>query len=78
MPYEESGRIRTAVFTCNALLENDKVRIYYGAADAVVAMAEMPLEDLVASCFDEYRFMMNCSPIHEEAREEQTEAAEFA
>ena len=59
MPYEESGRIRTAVFTCNALVENDHIRIYYGAADAVICAAEMPLADLVASCYEDYQLMMN-------------------
>ena len=59
MPYESTGRVRNVVFTCNALLENDTVRMYYSAADSVICMAEMPLADLVQTCFDGYHFMMN-------------------
>ena len=57
--YEQLGRVSNTVFTCNALLENDIVRIYYGAADAVIGIAEMPLEDIVKACFDDYKYLMN-------------------
>ena len=55
-PYEKLGRITNAVFTCNALVEGENIRIYYGAADAVIGMAEMPLADVLAACHEEYRF----------------------
>jgi len=36
------------VFTCGALVDGDLVRIYYGAADGVTAVADLSLEDILA------------------------------
>ena len=48
------------VFTCNALLEPDNsVKIYYGAADTCIGLAEMQLEDIVKSCYEGYQYMLN-------------------
>lgn len=58
-PYERSGRITNAVFTCNALQEGENIRLYYSGADAAICMAELPLKELVESCFDGYHYMMN-------------------
>lgn len=59
MAYERSGRVSNVVFTCNALLEDDQtVKIYYGAADACIGLAEAKLSDLVAACYGDYRYMM--------------------
>ena len=56
-PYESLGRVRNVVFTCNAIVEEDKtVKIYYGAADTCIGLAEAKLDDLVASCYKEYRY----------------------
>lgn len=54
--YEKSGRITNAVFTCNALQEGNNIRIYYGAADAVIGMAEMPVDDILSACHENYRY----------------------
>lgn len=49
--YEMRGRVMNVVFTCNALLdETGTVRIYYGAADTNIGLAEGKLSDIVASC----------------------------
>ncbi len=58
-PYEKAGRVSNVVFTCGALLEDDgMVKVYYGAADACIGMAEAKLEDIIASCYQDYDFMM--------------------
>lgn len=44
--YEKQGFFGEVVFTCGALLENDIVKIYYGAADDSICLAEIALEDL--------------------------------
>lgn len=46
MPYELFGFFGNVVFTCGALIENDTLRIYYGAADESMCLAEMPLTRL--------------------------------
>lgn len=49
--YEMRGRVMNVVFTCNALLEeNGTVKIYYGAADTNIGLAEGKLEDIIAAC----------------------------
>jgi len=49
--YEMRGRVMNVVFTCNALLEDDgTVRIYYGAADTNIGLAEGRLGDLIDAC----------------------------
>ena len=54
--YELNGRVPGVVFTCNALLEEDEtVRIYYGAADTCIGLAEGRLGDLVDACFGRTR-----------------------
>ena len=59
-PYERTGRAGNVVFTCNALLEPDNsVKIYYGAADTCIGLAEMQLEDIVKSCYEGYQYMLN-------------------
>jgi beta-1,4-mannooligosaccharide/beta-1,4-mannosyl-N-acetylglucosamine phosphorylase len=51
-PYEFNGRVPNVVFACNALLEPDgMVKIYYGAADYCIGLAEGKLEDLIDTCF---------------------------
>lgn len=57
--YERSGRVQNVVFTCNALLDNGVVRMYYSAADSVIGIAEMALDDIVKCCFEDYEFMMH-------------------
>lgn len=45
-PYELYGFFNNVVFTCGALIENDTLRVYYGAADESMCLAEMPLAQL--------------------------------
>ncbi len=50
----EEGFRTNALFPCGMLLEDDNtVRIYYGAGDARVCMAEASLDDLLALCTEE-------------------------
>ncbi|HUQ48662.1 MAG TPA: glycoside hydrolase family 130 protein [Gemmatimonadaceae bacterium] len=46
--YERSGFFDGVVFTCGLLAEDDLVRIYYGAADGVTAVADLSLDDILA------------------------------
>jgi beta-1,4-mannooligosaccharide/beta-1,4-mannosyl-N-acetylglucosamine phosphorylase len=49
--YEMKGRVMNVVFTCNALLEDDgTVKIYYGAADTNIGLAQGRLEDILDAC----------------------------
>ncbi len=51
--YELVGRTPNVVFTANALVEPDnKVRLYYGAADTCVGMAEADLDEVIAFTMD--------------------------
>jgi predicted GH43/DUF377 family glycosyl hydrolase len=45
--YETDGFFGNVVFTCGALLQGDLLRIYYGAADESVALAEIRLPELL-------------------------------
>lgn len=50
--YELAGRVPNVTFACNALLEDDgTVKVYYGAADTCIGLAESRLEDLIDACF---------------------------
>lgn len=44
--YEVSGFFDNVVFACGALIEGDALRVYYGAADRVMALGTVPLVDL--------------------------------
>lgn len=45
--YEREGFFGRVVFTCGLLAEEDRVRIYYGAADEVIAVADLSLDDIL-------------------------------
>ncbi|OBZ12030.1 glycosidase [Bacillus sp. FJAT-27264] len=45
--YELNGFFGGVVFSCGALLIGDTVRMYYGAADEVMAVADIPLADIL-------------------------------
>ncbi len=47
-PYEREGFYAEVVFTCGLLAEGDRIRIYYGAADDTVAVADLSLADILA------------------------------
>lgn len=46
--YEREGFFSGVVFTCGLLAEEDLVRIYYGAADGVTAVADLSLENILS------------------------------
>lgn len=46
-PYEREGFFKGVVFTCGVLADDDAVRVYYGAADGVIAVADLPLDDIL-------------------------------
>jgi predicted GH43/DUF377 family glycosyl hydrolase len=48
-PYEIDGFFGRVVFTCGAVAEGDRLRVYYGAADERIALAECSLSELIAS-----------------------------
>jgi predicted GH43/DUF377 family glycosyl hydrolase len=47
--YEREGFFGGVVFTCGLLADGDRVRIYYGAADGVTAVADLSLGEILAS-----------------------------
>lgn len=47
-PYEREGFFGGVVFTCGLLADGDRLRIYYGAADGVTAVADLSLDEIMA------------------------------
>jgi predicted GH43/DUF377 family glycosyl hydrolase len=47
-PYERHGFFDGVVFTCGVLVDDDRVRVYYGAADGVTAVADLSLDAIIA------------------------------
>jgi predicted GH43/DUF377 family glycosyl hydrolase len=46
-PYEREGFFGGVVFSCGLLAERDRVRVYYGAADGVTAVADLSLVEIL-------------------------------
>ena len=46
--YEREGFFGRVVFTCGLLTDDDRVRIYYGAADEVTAVADLSLDAILS------------------------------
>jgi predicted GH43/DUF377 family glycosyl hydrolase len=46
-PYEREGFFGGVVFTCGVLAEDGRVRVYYGAADGVTAVADLSLDEIL-------------------------------
>ena len=48
-PYEREGKVNNVVFPCGAIAdeETDTIRIYYGAADTCIGLAEGKLSELL-------------------------------
>ncbi len=44
--YERIGFFSNVVFSCDALIENDVLKVYYGGADRVMGLSELPLIEL--------------------------------
>ena len=51
--YELNGFYGHVVFTCGATLAGDTIRVYYGAADTVMAVAELDFNELLQMMNDE-------------------------
>jgi predicted GH43/DUF377 family glycosyl hydrolase len=51
-PYEREGFFGNVVFTCGAVVDDGVLRLYYGAADERMALAEAKLVDVLASLTD--------------------------
>jgi beta-1,2-mannobiose phosphorylase / 1,2-beta-oligomannan phosphorylase len=51
-PYEREGFFGKVVFTCGALTDGDLVRVYYGAADGVTAVADLSLQEILSGLAD--------------------------
>jgi predicted GH43/DUF377 family glycosyl hydrolase len=53
--YEQCGRVPDVVFTCGAIADadQDRLRVYYGAADTCIGLAEGRLSEIVAACVGE-------------------------
>jgi predicted GH43/DUF377 family glycosyl hydrolase len=47
-PYEREGFFGGVVFTCGLVSDGDLVRIYYGAADGVTAVADLSCDEIIA------------------------------
>ena len=45
--YERNGLVPNVVFPCNLIIRKGVVYIYYGAADSVIGVATIGLEDLL-------------------------------
>jgi predicted GH43/DUF377 family glycosyl hydrolase len=51
--YERVGDVPNVVFPCGLIVEDDgRVKMYYGAADTCIGVAEAKLEDIVSLCLD--------------------------
>lgn len=56
--YEMLGRVPNVVFSCNAIPEaGGTVKVYYGAADTCIGLAEAKLDDLVRACFSKNKYL---------------------
>ena len=55
--YETDGYVKNIVFPSGAFLEDETLKIFYGAADTVSAMAEVKLENLLAALKPENNFI---------------------
>ncbi|MHB9133679.1 MAG: glycoside hydrolase family 130 protein [Armatimonadota bacterium] len=48
-PYETHGFFSNVIFTCGAVTEGDRLLLYYGATDWVMAGAELSISEILAS-----------------------------
>lgn len=47
-PYERTGDVPNVVFPCGQVVQPDgTLRIYYGAADTCIGVAEAPLDEII-------------------------------
>lgn len=50
--YERIGDVGNVVFPCGAVVEEDEIKMYYGAADSCICMATANLSDLIEVCLE--------------------------
>ena len=53
--YERIGDVPNVVFSCGALLEGDKVNLYYGASNSCICRGTAPLREILRVCFESER-----------------------
>jgi predicted GH43/DUF377 family glycosyl hydrolase len=51
--YEKYGVVNNVVFSCGAVVRDDTIYIYYGAADTVIGVATISLKELVDKLIEE-------------------------
>ena len=52
--YERTGDVPNVVFPCGLIVEDDNtVKMYYGAADTCIGMAEANIDDIIRLCLSE-------------------------
>lgn len=64
LPWEKEGRVPNVVFPCGVLPEGDHLRLYYGAADTAIGLAEAQTADIVAACLTPDATMAQRVSIH--------------
>ena len=47
MPYERVGDVPNVVFPSSAIVEGDRLRLYYGCADTCISMAEASVKEII-------------------------------
>lgn len=52
--YEHCGRVPDVIFSCGAIADadQDRLRVYYGAADTCICLAEGSLSRIIRACLD--------------------------
>jgi predicted GH43/DUF377 family glycosyl hydrolase len=60
--YEHTGQVAHVIFPSGALINNDKLEIYYGAADTHCAIATIPLDNLLTSITDKQKSFITRFP----------------
>ena len=50
--YERIGDVPNVVFSCGALLEDGRVKLYYGASDSCICAGEAPVEEILRTCVE--------------------------
>jgi len=53
-PYERTGDVPNVVFPCGVIVEPDNtIKMYYGAADTCIALAEANIDDILDLCIED-------------------------
>ncbi len=60
--YENTGQVPHVIFPSGALIRDEKLEIYYGAADTHCAIASIPLDNLLRSVTEEHSVSLKRFP----------------